>query len=300
MEKNINNEENIIDNEEVSSSQEVEPKQDNYDGYVMKLPESEKPEEKVIEPNKPPHFMMRIAGGLIDFCLLLLSVFGLYRLFMLTPMQNELMRYANLAVEVQDSYKLKKLVPDSDETYGHKVYENETGYEEYTTYNVYHDDEQNLDYVIINNEERSQDIEKAYASALKADEYYKSYTFNYRLIYYGIVVLAGSIAEAVFLLAVPLLNKNRATLGKLAAGTMLINSKYQVRAKWYQIVGRYFWQLIFESALPFLFLSSWTMFVMPAALFIITLLNKNRRTLHDFVSRTQVIDKKSFVPLEEQ
>ena len=109
----------------------------------------------------------------------------------------------------------------------------------------------------------------------------------------------------IFLLMVPLLNKRRATLGKLFAGTQLINSKYYVPAKWYQVLGRFFFQFIVEGALPYLFLSGFTIILpillIPGVLFIITLIDrKNGRTLHDFVSVTKVIDKRTYIPLSEQ
>ena len=42
------------------------------------------------------------------------------------------------------------------------------------------------------------------------------------------------------------------------------------------------------------------MLVVPALLFIISLINKQGRTLHDFISRTKVIDNKTYVPMSEQ
>ena len=106
----------------------------------------------------------------------------------------------------------------------------------------------------------------------------------------------------IFLLGIPLLLKRRQTLGKLAAGTMVINSHYQVEAKWYQMVGRFFFILIVESLIPCFFLSSvvWTPIVVSIVLFLVTLTNKDRRTLHDFVCRTKVIDKRTFVKLADQ
>ena len=116
-------------------------------------------------------------------------------------------------------------------------------------------------------------------------------------------MLGAFISMGLFTIMVPLLNKRRASLGKLAAGTMLINSKYQVPAKWYQIVGRFLFSFFIEFALPYLFcsgISIFLMFIVPTLLFIISLISKQGRTLHDFISRTKVIDFKTFVPLSEQ
>jgi uncharacterized RDD family membrane protein YckC len=82
---------------------------------------------------------------------------------------------------------------------------------------------------------------------------------------------------------------------------MLINSKYETEARWYQIVGRFFFQYFVEGVLPFLLLTNglWVALVVPIILFIITLFNKNRRTLHDFATRTRVIDARTFKRLAE-
>lgn len=272
------------------------------DNYVMPLPEEEKNKGNVrmLEPNSKPNWMMRIAGGLIDLCLMFLSIMGLFFLIGLTPLSNGLKNYQKEMILIQDNYKITELVDGSDETYGHKVYENEESYTTYKNYLVHDADESGYKYIVVNNETISDTVKKAYSNAIKNNKDYSTYSFNYKLTEYGLTMLAGFVSLSVFLLVIPLCNKRRATLGKLFAGTQLINSKYQTTAKWYQVVGRFTFQFLIEGALPYLFLSSWTMLAIPSLLLIIALINKNGRTLHDLVSRTKVIDKRTYLPLSEQ
>ena len=291
----------MFDEEELKPEikEEVSVQEEKKDDYVMKLPKEEIPEEN-IEPNKPAHWMLRISAGLIDLCILFLSIIGLRALIVSSPMGTHQRNVYNRIIEIQDNYKLEPLVKGSDETYGYISYEGEEDYDS-SKHHVYHDDELDINYVILDHDKLSDEIKTAYADALSADKEYQNKTFDYRLIDFGFVCLSGFIVEGVFLFAIPLFNKNRATLGKMAAGLQVINSKYQVRARWYQMMGRWLFTLIIEGILPYLFLSgSLTAVIMPVFLFIISLCNKERKTLHDFVSRTRVIEKRTFLPLEEQ
>lgn len=254
-------------------------------------------------PNHKPHFMMRIAGGVIDVCLFFLAVFGLSRLFMVTPITSSLKNYENQITMVVDNYKLTPLVEGSEETYSYKLYETEENYSNNTKNKViYFDEEKQSHYVVVDNQNISEAVQKATDKAFKADKNYKNLSFDYSLVEYGLMMLAGFIAGSILFLLVPLVNKRRATLGKLAAGTMLINSKYETRARWYQIVGRFAFQYLIEWAALYLLISSMLLYflIVPIVLYIISLFNKKGRAIHDFVSRTMVIDAKTFVPLEEQ
>ena len=264
-------------------------------------------EEKMMSQEGPKYNVKasvigRIAGGLIDTSLVFMSIFGLSRLFLATPMTNPLRDYEAKINTVIDTYKLTPLVEGSDETVAHKVYKTEEGYTE-KDHNVYYDEAVSEYYVVIDNETISSEASLATSKAIKSNGEYKNLSFDYSLMEYGYMALAGFIAYAVFLLIVPLVNKRRATLGKLAAGTMLIDSKYQTRAKWYQVVGRFAWEYLIEAALIYLFLSSMLLhlLIVPTVIFIITLIDRKKgRTLHDFVTRTMVIESKSFLPLSEQ
>lgn len=289
---------------EVAEEQIVEPaKKDIKDDYKMPLPASEKEEPTDPSINRPAHWSMRIAAGVIDLCLIFLALFGLRYLLFLTPMGTTYNNLVNEAIKISDTYKLEKLVEGSDETFGYMLYEGEEKYEEHVKagYLVYQD-EDNKNYVVANHEEISKEVQQAFNKKVNGDQVFRGYRFDAQLLEFGVVSIAMTVGEGVFLLGIPLLNKRRASLGKLAAGTMVINNKFEVEAKWYQMLGRYFWILIVESLLPLLLISN--VFITPlivgSLLFVITLFNKKRRTLHDFISRTRVIDKRSFVRLEDQ
>ena len=254
----------------------------------------------ILEDNSKPPFIMRIAGGMIDAFCMIAVVFGLFLLFNISPLANPLKKYNREMLIIEDNYKVTELIEGSGETYGHKVHENEEGYAAYTSYIVHDADETGYKYVVVNDENVSKEVQQAYIKAVNNDKYYSDCSFNYRLVEYGIYMLAGFISTSAFLLVIPLTNKRRATLGKLFAGTMLIDSKYIVPAKWYQVVGRYSFQFLIEGALPFLFINWFTALAMPALLVIIMLFSrKEGKTLHDWVSRTKVIDKRTYVPLSE-
>ena len=282
-----------MNNEKENITTESEPKEE----YVMKLPESEK-EVKEIEHNKKPLWWIRMVSGLIDFGLIILMTMGFNQLFNMTAMGKTSNSLRTEMILIEDKYKLSTLVEGSEETYGHKVYENEEDYKNYTTY-VVHDDEETK-YVVVDNEEISEAVVKAFKSAVKNDKTYSNLSFDYRLVIYGINMLSCFIAETIVLLIGPLINKGRATPGKLLGGEMLINSKYDKPAKWYQVVGRFAWEYLIETALLFLFLDIYVLLVAPVLIFAITLFNKKGRTIHDFISVTRVIDKRSYLPIEKQ
>ncbi|MBR0439347.1 MAG: RDD family protein [Bacilli bacterium] len=286
----------------MSSKDEILNEDKNRDYQMSPLPKEEPTQEVVY--NKKASIMNRIAGGLIDLGLLFMSIFGLSRLFLATPMTAPLRTYENKINTIIDDYKLTPLVEGSVETYSYKMYETDEQYSKNAKGKIiYYEEDINLHYVVVDNTNISKEVSNATSKALNADKNYKNLKFDYDLISYGYMMIAGFIAESVFLLVVPLVNKRRATIGKLAANTALVDSKYYVPARWYQVVGRFAWQFLIESALVYLFISSMILhlLIVPAVLFIITLFDRKKgRTLHDFISRTMVIEYKSMKSLGEQ
>lgn len=291
-----------MENEE--KAEILETKEEKKDDFVIPMTEEEKKGDrtKILPPNSKPMWFMRVAAGLIDLLLLFLAAFGLVQVFQNSAMNKPLKEYENNIMLIQEEYKLVSL-NDNGDTYGYKCYSDEPAYEENLKNHIVHNDKEvGKQYIILDYEDLTDELKKTYVSKVKADDRYKDYSFYYRLIDSGYTCLAGFISCSVFLLAVPLINKRRATVGKLLAGTMLINSKYESEAKWYQIVGRFFFQYFVEGVIPFLFLTNGFLvaLVVPIILFVITLVNKNRRTLHDFATRTRVIDARTFKRLSEQ
>ena len=286
----------------------VEGKEPSPD-YVMKLPESEKEDNQGLPPNSPAFWMMRVAAYIIDICLIFLATLGLKTLFDYTPISDGYKENYYQVCYVADHLKLDEtLVPG--EVYGQKVYEDEATYNrsEFSNYVVYTDKDISMKYKIIDLDKIdaahtiSNELKKAYATALASNEKYKAAAFNCRLIDYGLVMLASGVSVTLFVFIVPLVNKRRATLGKLVGGIHVINYKYQVTAKPYQILGRTLFIMLFEVALPQLFLSNaiYTILTVSGVLVLSMFFNKDRRSLNDIISRCYSIDKRTYTPLDEQ
>lgn len=267
--------------------------------YRYKEPSSEEGQTNSgIIPNNKPAISMKIAGGIIDISLIFLATFGFHSLITSTPMGQTLTNYRNEMINVQDEYKLQTLVAGSDETYGHKAYE---GSDEFVTYSNYlhHEDEVGT-YVVVNNKDMSQSIISAFREKVLADQRYTTSEFNYRFIDFGYLALASGVAEIILIIVVPLINKRRSTLGRLFAGTQLINSKYLTPVRWYQLIGRFFFIYLVETILPYLGISNWlVVLIVPLIVFIISLFNKDNRTITDYVTRSKLIDKRTYTSLTD-
>ena len=289
----------LEEKEEQNNNEQV---QEIFSDYVMKDPEKK---EEVIEPsipNRPAHWSQRIAAGIIDICIIFMAIFGLYRLFVITALGNGMRDNFYEMQRIRDNYKLVALLPESDETIGYKLYETDPSFndEKYKDYVIYNYGE--TPYKIVNFDSSTDALKQAYVNAVTNDQYYKNYSFNYRLCDFGVMALAAAVSETIFLFVVPLINKRRATLGKLAAGIQVIHYRYQIEATWYQMLGRFLWVYIIETVLPYLIISNALILalVVQPLMFVITLFTKDHRTIHDYISRTMVIDKRTFIRLTEQ
>ena len=245
--------------------------------------------DTIKEENKKPSFMQRLASGLIDGCLIFLAYWGLYTLFMNSPVANSFDYYNVQIINTQDAYKLET-------GYGEKVIITDENKNQYTNY-YKHVDENNNTYVVVNVKDVSETVTQALITKLKEDATYQANIFNRSLVLYGINVLSGTIATGVFLLGVPLFNKRRATIGQLAAEISMYSVRWQSYARWYHILFRYLFLFILEGCLPFLFFELYTFLLMPAVFLLVGSIAKSGRTLHDLVSGVKPIDKKSYVPL---
>ena len=255
--------------------------------------------ESKMEPNVKPAISMRIAGGLLDIGLVFLATFGFHSIITSTPLGQTLSNYRVEMINIQDEYKLQTLVEGSDETYGHKAYE---GSEEYVTYSnfVKHTDEAGT-YVVVNNQTISQSVIDAFNNSVKNDASYKTASFNYRFVDFGYLCLASGVAELILILGIPLIHKKRSTIGKMLAGTYLVHKEYCTPPKWYQILGRFLLIYLFETVLPYLAISNiLAVILVPIILFIISLFNKQNRTITDYITRTRLIDKRSVQPITQR
>lgn len=233
--------------------------------------------------------MQRFAGGLIDLCLIFLFYWLCYFASMNTPISNAYKQYQSQIVEIQDMAKLET-------GYGEKIIITVDNVSDYKGYQQYVDEEEQT-YVVKNIADPTEEIYSAYVQNLKDNEAYGNLSFDRDLINYGINVLCGTVTLGIFLLAVPLFNKRRATIGQLFAEEQLIATRYQGRARWYQVLFRFLFILIIDGCLPFLFMGLYTFFIVPVIFLVIASLTKSGRSLHDIITGTKVIDKKTFTPL---
>ena len=258
----------------------------------------ETPQEKKAY-NIRPRFLARFLSALVDIFSLFLLAFGVFQLEMSTPISND---YYHLKEEVVTMIDTTKLETD----YGYKLYDDDEKYGTYASYQVYkEEDESNAknghSYIVVNKEEISDEVKNAYQDALKNNGTYQSRYLSYRATYYGLLMLATGSSELVLFLLIPLFNKRRATIGRFVAITSLISTK-EVSAKWWQILLRFLFILVVETALPLFYLTEF------GALIIVSIINlsivlvsrKSYRTLRDYVSFTRIIDKNSFKPINEQ
>ncbi|HNX15929.1 MAG TPA: RDD family protein [Bacilli bacterium] len=253
------------------------------------------PSESANQSNQPfstnakPHFMQRFAGGLIDICIIFLFYWLCYFFCMNTPISHDFKDYQHQITEIEDMTKL-------DTGYGEKILITAENGSDYLGYQKYIDEEQHI-YVVKIIANPTEEIRDSYIQSIKANEAYSNLTFDKDLINYGINVLCGTFTLGIFLLAVPLMNQRRATIGQLFAEEQLFATRYESRALWYQVLFRYLFILIICGCLPFLFFGLYTFFIVPVVFLVIASLTKSGRTLHDLITGTKVIDKKTFTPL---
>lgn len=142
------------------------------------------------------------------------------------------------------------------------------------------------------------DAEKI-TEVLNADEEYQYERFAATLQSYLLKVLAITVAELLLLVAVPLLNRYRATFGKLLTGIMPFSEKRQMRASWKQVVGRFLFVLILDSVFWYLLTGVFTFLLIPVIRLIEILLNRKHKTLCDWMSGIMIIEKISYDGIDE-
>ena len=253
--------------------------------------------ENVIDNNKEenatPRFFLRFVAGVIDLGLTILLYFAFYYTCMATPIGNTYNNYYNrtqfVQHQVSDTTNYYKMVYLDDEQ-TKALYPKEQ-------YTWYTDPNNQSQYVMV---EYDKNNKAAYENALSKNTEYNNLFFDLRLINYGIIAGCLAVDEIILLFLIPLFNKKGATLGQLASGLMVIDHKYATKPKWYQFLGRYFFMLIIDTLFPFLFVGMWTIVIAPAVITVLSLFSKEKRTVHDLITRTKVIDKETHVPLIEE
>lgn len=260
-----------------------------------KQPEIEYTEEDIIdlEPVDPAKRSLRLISGLIDIIIVFLVGFGLSKLFLLTPLGNQYYAKRYLMQDIEDQYKITKLIPGSEETYGHKLYSYEPDYNSKVDGHRIHNDE-NGDYIVINNDEISDAVLNAYKNAIEKDSEYMQARKDTQNLNFTLSIVPMSISEILFFLVVPLCNKNRMSLGKMPFKFYVISYTDFKQSKWWNILISTAFIILIDTALPLYFLGMWTILLTPLLVLISTFFSKRGRTLHDALSITYVVDGRTY------
>ena len=135
----------------------------------------------------------------------------------------------------------------------------------------------------------------AVSAALSKNAEYNSELFAANLHGYLIKAAAGFIAEALVLLAIPLLNPGRETPGKLMCGIMPFNEKRHSRVTAAQIIYRFVFVFLIDSLLLYLVTGVLTFLLVPLLRLTEMLLNgKKNKTLCDLITGVTIIEKLSY------
>ena len=136
--------------------------------------------------------------------------------------------------------------------------------------------------------------QEAVSSALREDHVYRDEMFAANLHSYLLKALSGLAAEALILLLVPFLNRNRCTPGKLMTGVMPFNELRQSRVVWYQILYRFLFVFLIDSLAFYLFTGILTFLLIPVLRLTEMLFSKKHKTLCDLITGVMIIEKLSY------
>ena len=142
-------------------------------------------------------------------------------------------------------------------------------------------------------EEYGDDAE-AITNRLREDRYFLDEQFAANLHAYLLKLLAGFIAEAAVLVAVPLISKQRGTPGKLMTGIIPLKEKKQTKADTKTILLRFVYIFIIDSAVFYLFTGIFTFLLIPVLRLVEILVNKKNKTICDALTGVMMIEKLSY------
>lgn len=255
-----------------------------------------KQDENIENKNVKPHIVNRILSAIIDACLVFMVFFGFYVLFLNTGISNSYHSYGDEMTVIYDSTLYETGM-------GYKEYNFEEN-ENYSSYRVYIDEE-GKEYVIAGIAAPSQDAPQeewdvynnkylAFSEKIKNDAAYSTAQTNKLLAEFGLVSLSALISESILLLAIPLIDKKRRTIGKIVSKIQPYSIKHQGNVKWHQVLRCFLFKLLVESLIPFVFLKHTTAFAAAFVELIFIIANKDHRALHDLVSGTRIVTSESF------
>ena len=135
---------------------------------------------------------------------------------------------------------------------------------------------------------------EAIEKALRENREYLDERFAASLNSYVLKAAAAFPACALTLLAVPLLNRGRATPGKLMTGVMPFNERRRRRALWYQILLRFLFVYFIDGLGLYMFTGIWTFALVPVLRLIEILCTKKNKTVCDGITGIMIIEKLSY------
>lgn len=142
--------------------------------------------------------------------------------------------------------------------------------------------------------EQYQNDAEAVSTALSDNYEFQNELFAANLHSYLLKALAAFLAEAVILLLVPLLNRDRSTPGKLLTGILPFNEKRQTRAVWYQVLCRFLFIFLLDSLALYLLTGILTFLLVPVLRLAEMLLNRKHKTICDYITGVMMIEKMSY------
>ncbi len=138
----------------------------------------------------------------------------------------------------------------------------------------------------------------AITEALNGNGEYIDERFAANLHGYLLKGAAGLAAMIPVLLAVPLLNRDRATPGKLMTGLIPLHERRQRKAVWYQILLRSLFVFLIDGLGLYLLTGIWTFALVPVLRLIEILCSKKDKTIMDMVTGIMIIEKLSYSGIE--
>ena len=135
---------------------------------------------------------------------------------------------------------------------------------------------------------------EAVSSALSSNYEFQNELFAANLHGYILKALAAFLSEALILLLIPFLNRDRATPGKLLSGIVPFNERRQTKAVWYQVVCRFLFIFLIDSLGLYLLTGILTFLLVPVLRLIEILLNKKHKTICDYITGVMMIEKLSY------
>ena len=159
------------------------------------------------------------------------------------------------------------------------------------TYNTYYERYRAIEAQAV---EAYGDDAQAISDALNSNREYGDARFAASLHSYLLKAAAGFLATMPVLLAVPFLNRNRATPGKLMTGIMPFHERRQRRAVWYQIVTRFLFIFLIDCLGLYLLTGIWTFLLVPVLRLIEILCSRKNKTICDMITGILIIEKLSY------